>query len=167
MSGIQSVRPMPIATQMKDVATTTQTTTVSTVASNNSITLSVPKDSIANLGKGLLAGSVPAAGIAIALKVSGSAVEHMGDGGLGLGMALMGAKPAIAASLAGGAAGALVAPGQPLKGSIAGAVTGAVTGGTMAFFGYARNPIIGAIGAITGGVAGGLGGAAGSYITKK
>lgn len=166
MSGIQSVRPMPIATQMKDVAPTTQKSTVSTVASDNSITLSVPKDSIADLGKGLVAGSVPAAGIAIAIKLGGNAVEHMGDGGLGLGMALMGAKPAIAASLAGGAVGALVAPGQTGKGAMAGAVAGTVAGGTIAFLSF-KNPIMTTLGAVTGGIAGGLGGAAGSYITKK
>lgn len=165
MSVIQSTRSMPITVaQPKEVTPKAQT--ASAVDNSNSVSISVSKDNISNLGKGLAAGSVPAAGIAIALKVSGTAVEHMGDGGLGLGMALMGGKPAIAASLAGGAAGALVAPGKPLKGSIAGAVTGAVTGGTLAFC-YYKNPMVAAIGAITGGIAGGISGSAASYITKK
>lgn len=166
MSGVQSVSSNANIGLIQEKSVPKINQEKSTSNENINVSISIPKDKISVVGKGLLAGGVPATGMAIAYKLSGKAIEHMGDGGIGLGLLLIGAKPAIVSSLTGGAVGALVAPGKPVVGSIAGAVTGAVTGGAISFV-TTKQPVLGIVGVVAGGLAGALGGAAGSYISKK
>ncbi len=139
---------------------------VKTVKPSENIAISVKKDDLSRVGEGILVGSVPGVGILFVGSVIAKNATKMGDGGLGLGLISLAAKPAAAGAIAAGAAAALLAHGSSTKGAEIGAFSGAVVAAGLSF-GLTKNPALTVASSIVGGIAGAVSGAGAAYITKK